>query len=448
MKPWVGHIFSGKVPIAPLVVFRIVFGGMMAISTIRFMLKGWVAELYIQPTVFFPFYGFEWVKPLSGIGMYLVFGLVLVTSLMVMVGWRYRLAAALFFLSFTYIELIDKTNYLNHYYFVSLVSFLMIFMPTGRHFSVDAWLKPSSAKQYIPAWSVNLLKFQLAVVYVFAGIAKLNGDWLLQAMPLKIWLPAKSHLPLIGPLLGKEWVAYAMSWGGAAYDLFIVFFLLNSRTRPVAYFFVIFFHALTALLFPAIGMFPFIMILSTLIFFPPAFHENLLNKISRIFRIKWPSEGSERQDNYRLAPVYKWLMVTFVCWQLLMPWRYLLYPAPLFWREEGYRFSWRVMLMEKAGYVSFHVNDPATGRMGQIANHDYLTPQQEKMVATQPDMILQFAHFLAGELKNQGLTDPEIRAESWVTLNGRRSRPFVDPTINLVNQQESFLPKTWILPAE
>ena len=70
------------------------------------------------------------------------------------------------------------------------------------------------------------------------------------------------------------------------------------------------------------------------------------------------------------------------------------------------------------------------------------------MVATQPDMILQFAHFLAVELKNQGLTDPEIRAESWVTLNGRRSRPFVDPTVNLVHQQESFLPKTWILPAE
>lgn len=420
----------------------------MAISTVRFMLKGWVSELYIQPRVFFPFYGFEWVKPLSGIGMYLVFGLVLVTALMVMVGWRYRLAAALFFLSFTYVELIDKTNYLNHYYFVSLVSFLMIFMPAAQHFSVDAWQNPSSAKKYIPAWPVNLLKFQLAMVYVFAGIAKLNGDWLLRAMPLKIWLPAKSHLPVIGPLLNQEWVAYAMSWGGAAYDLFIVFFLLSSRTRPMAYFFVIFFHGLTALLFPAIGMFPFIMILSTLIFFPPSFHEKVLGKVSSLFSIKWPAGETERQHGYRLAPVYKWLMVTYVCWQLLMPWRYLLYPAPLFWREEGYRFSWRVMLMEKAGYVTFHINDPATGRKGQIANHEYLTPQQEKMVATQPDMILQFAHYLADELKSKGLTDPEIRAESWVTLNGHRSRPFTDTAVDLTKEKASLRPKTWILPFE
>src|SRR5690606_489100 len=108
----------------PLAVFRVIFGFMMAVSTTRFMLKGWVRELYIEPKFFFTFYGFEWVKPLPGWGMYLLFGLVLLSALMIMAGWRYRLAAVTFFLAFTYIELIDKTNYLNHYYFISLVSFL------------------------------------------------------------------------------------------------------------------------------------------------------------------------------------------------------------------------------------------------------------------------------------------------------------------------------------
>lgn len=442
MKSLIDDITVRPVSIAPLVVFRIIFGGMMAVSTVRFMLRGWVSELYIEPRVFFPFYGFEWVKPLPGNGMYVVFTLILLSALLVMVGLFYRWAAAAFFVLFTYVELIDKTNYLNHYYFVSLVAFLMILLPADRYFSADSRLWPAKKTSIIPAWPITLLQFQLAVVYVYAGIAKLNSEWLLEAMPLRIWLPAKAHLPVVGPLLEQEWVAYAMSWGGAFYDLFIVFFLMWSVARPYAYFFVVFFHLVTAWLFPAIGMFPYIMILATLIFFPAAFHEKILARF-----------GAENPSAKGTQPVAMWgpakvLLGAYVVWQLVMPWRYLLYPSPLFWREEGYRFSWRVMLMEKAGYVTFHVSDPATGRQGQIANHEYLTPQQEKMVATQPDMILQFAHYLAEDLKQQGLQQPEVRAEAWVTLNGRRSRPFTDATVDLAKERPSLQPKTWILPFE
>lgn len=444
MKQRVDNLLNRPLSIAPLVVFRLIFGLMMALSTLRFMLKGWVSELYIEPKFFFPFYGFEWVKPLPGQAMYVVFALVLLFSLMIMLGWYYRVSTALFFILFTYVELIDKTNYLNHYYFITLVSFLMIFMPAHRRFSIDAWRRPAIRSHTAPAWTINLLKFQLGVVYMFAGIAKLNSDWLLHALPLKIWLPAKSHLPLIGTLLEYEWVAYVLSWGGAFYDLFIVFFLLNSRTRPIAYIFVVMFHVLTAILFPGIGMFPFIMILSTLIFFSASFHKKIIHFLSGILRLK--EQASPQPDIAKLPGVGKAFLALYVTWQLLMPWRYLLYPGPLFWTEEGYRFSWRVMLMEKAGYVSFHVKDPETGRSGQVAAYEYLTPQQEKMMATQPDMILQFAHFLRDELKKQGLVNPQVRAESWVSLNGARSRLYTDTAIDLTKEKESFLAKTWILP--
>lgn len=444
MKQRVDNLLNRPLSIAPLVVFRLIFGLMMALSTLRFMLKGWVSELYIEPKFFFPFYGFEWVKPLPGQAMYVVFALVLLFSLMIMLGWYYRVSTALFFILFTYVELIDKTNYLNHYYFITLVSFLMIFMPAHRRFSIDAWRRPAFRSHTAPAWTINLLKFQLGVVYMFAGIAKLNSDWLLHALPLKIWLPAKSHLPLIGTLLEYEWVAYVLSWGGAFYDLFIVFFLLNSRTRPIAYIFVVMFHVLTAILFPGIGMFPFIMILSTLIFFSASFHKKIIHFLSGILRLK--EQASPQPDIAKLPGVGKAFLALYVTWQLLMPWRYLLYPGPLFWTEEGYRFSWRVMLMEKAGYVSFHVKDPETGRSGQVAAYEYLTPQQEKMMATQPDMILQFAHFLRDELKKQGLVNPQVRAESWVSLNGARSRLYTDTAIDLTKEKESFLAKTWILP--
>ncbi|WP_339814882.1 HTTM domain-containing protein [uncultured Imperialibacter sp.] len=440
-------IFSGHESIAPLVIFRMLFGILMALSTIRFAAKGWISELYIEPRYFFTFYGFEWVKPLPGIGMYFVFALIFISAVTIALGWRYRLSAIVFFLSFTYVELIDKTNYLNHYYAISLVSFLLIFMPAHRRFSIDSHRNPKLFSGQTPSWAPFLLKFQLGVVYFFAGVAKLNADWLLEAQPLKIWLPAKSNLPLIGSILEEPWAAYLLSWGGALYDLLIVFFLLWAKSRPIAYGFVVVFHVLTYLLFPGIGMFPFIMVGLTLIYFSADFHEKVLGKLEDLFSIQPPVQqpGSSSQA---LTGVWRMAVVLFVSWQLLMPMRYVLYPGPLFWREEGYRFSWRVMLMEKAGTVTFHVHDQASGRKGQVAAYEYLTPQQEKMMATQPDMILQFAHFLAEELKRKGLVDPEIRAESAVSLNGRRSRPLIDPTVNLVRQQESFSPKTWILPAE
>jgi hypothetical protein len=159
--------FHSETSIAPLVVFRIIFGLMMFVSTLRFLLKGWVDLLFIQPTNFFHYYGFEWVKPLGEIGMYTVFGLLLISALFIALGLFYRWATILYFLLFTYVELIDITNYLNHYYFISLVAFLLCLLPAHRSLSVDVWRKPSLELSKIPNWILGLLKFQLGIVYFF-----------------------------------------------------------------------------------------------------------------------------------------------------------------------------------------------------------------------------------------------------------------------------------------
>jgi hypothetical protein len=133
--------------------------------------------------------------------------------------------------------------------------------------------------------------------------------------------------------------------------------------------------------------------------------------------------------------------------QLLLPLRSHLYPGDLFWTEEGYRFSWRVMLMEKAGYAIFHVKDPVSDREWEVQNWRYLTKNQEKMMATQPDMILQFAHYLEQVYQKQGYQDLEIRAECYVTLNGKRSRLLVDPDLDLTQVKDGFDHKDWVLPS-
>lgn len=426
----------------------------MLISIARFWHNGWIYDFYISPEVHFPYYGFEWVRPLGAVGMYAIFGVMVLSAAGIMIGFFYRLSAILFFLTFTYVELIDKTYYLNHYYFVSIVGLLLCLVPANRSFSLDSMRKPSFRLSRVPAWTVNIFRLQLAIVYVYAGIAKLNPEWLLDAMPLRIWLPAQNHLPLVGGVLSETWAAYALSWMGALYDLSVVFFLMNRRTRPWAYGAVILFHMITWLLFP-IGMFPFIMILSTLIFFSESFHLRVihflrtqLDRLPLLRRETNPPEVVARAGSMQTPGLLSFAVALFMVIQILLPWRFVLYPGNLFWTEEGYRFSWRVMLIEKAGYVVYHVRDPDTGREGDVMPGDYLTPVQEKMLATQPDMILQFAHFLEEKFRSQGIRDPVVRAEAYVTLNGRGTTKFIDDNVDLTKKSDDFRHKDWIVSFE
>ena len=434
---------------APLAVFRIFFGLMMLLSILRFWAYGWIEKLYLEPAFHFSYFGFEWVKPL-GVWTYLLFALCGLAALLVALGYKYRLSMLVFFLSFTYIELMDKTTYLNHYYFISILSFLMLFLPAGAYYSVDAWKDASKRYQYVPRWTVDSLKLLLGIVYVYAGLAKLNSDWLLHAMPLKIWLPSKFDIPLLGSLMGREWVHYAFSWIGAAYDLCIPFLLLYKPTRWFAFALVVVFHALTRILFP-IGMFPYIMIVGTLIFFEPSVHQRILGFFSRLLRLDAAvfDNGSILRGSGIFAQRLKLgILAIFFAVQLLFPWRYLLYPGELFWTEEGYRFSWRVMLMEKAGYAQFRIVEGTTGRWFYVDNTDFLTPFQEKQMSFQPDFILEYAHYLRDHFENQGHQAVEVYVDCSVALNGRVSKPYIDPEVDLGKERESFRHKTWILPFE
>jgi hypothetical protein len=438
--------FQKNTQAAPLAVFRVLFGFMMFLGIIRFWANGWIEKLYIQPKFFFSYYGFEWVKPI-GDYTYIIFAICGIAALFVALGYKYRIAIIVFFLSFTYIELMDKTTYLNHYYFISCVAFLMIFLPANVYFSVDAYKNPRMAFQMVPKWTVDSIKLMLGIVYFYAGLAKLNSDWLFNAMPLKIWLPSKYDLPFLGDLMQQPWVHYTFSWSGALYDLAIPFLLLYRRTRWFAFALVVTFHVMTRVLFP-IGMFPYIMIVSTLIFFDTGFHRKVIRFISKVLRIdysKMVALSQTRKYRFKRNIALPILAVFFVI-QLLFPWRYLAYPNELFWTEEGYRFSWRVMLMEKAGYAQFKIKNTETGEQFLVDNTDFLTPFQEKQMSTQPDFILEYAHFLGEHFETQGHENVAVYAESYVALNGRLSQPYVDPNVDLMKQRESFRRKNWILP--
>jgi vitamin K-dependent gamma-carboxylase len=416
------------VQIDSLAAFRIMFGLLMSAAMLRFVAKGWVRELYTLPRFHFTYRGFEWVHPWPEPFMYAHFILLALLGLGIAAGFFYRICIILFFLGFTYIELLDQTAYLNHYYLISLLSGLLIFLPANRAWSFDVWRKPRIRLCAVSAWCVNILCFQVAVVYIFAGLAKFNGDWLLRAQPLRIWLAARSDLPLIGQWLEQPWVAYAASWFGALFDTTIVSFLLSRRTRKPAFIVLIVFHVATWLLFN-IGMFPWIMIVAATVLLPPNWPRRVFRKI-----LISANSSDSLGHSFTLKKPHPALLLalgTYAMVQLALPLRPYFCSQPAAWSCSGFNCAWQVMIAEKTGYVEFFAVDPSTGERRKLSLKNYMTPRQEMMMAQDPYLIRDMARYFAAELRASGATSFEIRADAFAALNGRPSQRLIDPSSNL-----------------
>ena len=453
MRAWLAR------PVDPLslVVFRFAFGFVLLFGAVRFVANGWVESQLIAPDFHFTYPFFSWVRPLPDHVLYGVFAAQIACAALIAAGWHYRFACVCFFVAFTYVELIDQATYLNHYYFVSLVALLLALLPLHRWGSIDARRSREKAEPFAPRWVPFALQLQIAVVYFFAGLAKLNPDWLFRAQPLRVWLSARSGFPLLGPLFDQEWTAFAMSRGGAVFDLAVPFLLFHRRSRPLAYLGVIGFHFMTGALFP-IGIFPWVMIAATLVFFDGDDLRGLGRVVGRVAGRVGRTPSSPRAPTSLPSPASRSLaglglpgrslrfaLVGFLAIQIVLPLRHLAYPGPVLWTEEGFRFSWRVMLAEKTGTLYYSVTDPSTGRSWEAFPGAPLTPLQTKQMAFQPDMILAYAHHLRDRLAAEGVADPQIRAFAHVSLNGRPSELLVDPEVDLARVERSLSPRRWVL---
>src|SRR4051812_38530283 len=166
------------VDIASLVFFRMAFGSLMVWEVWRYFSHHRIERLWLNPDFLFTYYSFSVGHPCPGNWLYLHFGALLVAAFFVAIGFLYRASVIFFCLGWTYTFLLDEQQWVNHIYLISLFSFLLIFVPAHRALSVDAWLRPKLRGQTAPAWNLWILRFQMAVVYFFAGIAKLSPDWI------------------------------------------------------------------------------------------------------------------------------------------------------------------------------------------------------------------------------------------------------------------------------
>jgi len=421
---------------ASLAAFRIAFGVILVWQALSYFRHDLIGQLWIQPPLHFTYFGFDWVRPWPGVGMYVhVAGLAL-CGLLVSLGLGYRVNAALACIGLTYLFLLEQALYLNHIYLICVVGFLMVFVPAHGLWSLDAWRRPGLRSQTAPRWALAILRFQIGLVYVYAGLAKLNGDWL-AGEPVRTWLIERSEGTSLAPLLTAEPVVYLVAYGGLLFDLTVVPLLAWRRTRPAAFAAAVLFHLANAWLFP-LGVFPWFMLAATTLLLAPDWPRRFLR-------------GTKAAQPAPLAPRSRMLLPLigiFAAIQLLVPLRHHLYPGDVAWTEEGHRFAWRMRVKDKVGAARFLVRLAGGTSEFAVDSRQELTPWQEGAMVNRPDMILQFAQHLADRIGGELGQPVEVRVESAVSLNGGPYRALIDPEVDLAAERRTLWPAGWILPRD
>ena len=146
----------------------------------------------------------------------------------------------------------------------------------------------------------------------------------------------------------------------------------------------------------------------------------------------------------RLAVVVA-LVVAVV--QIGVPLRHLAIAGDVRWSEEGYRWSWRVLVTERSGVATFRVTDPETGRVDLVFPTDDLAAHQATYVSSRPEALRQYAHHLADRWEHDHGRRPEVRVDAWVSVNGSERARIVDPTVDLASESSSVSRPPWVRPA-
>jgi hypothetical protein len=332
---------------------------------------------------------------------------------------------------------------MNHFYLVGLLAFLLALMPANGALSIDAWMRPGIRSHTIPAWTIWMLRAQIGIAYFYAGVTKLNPDWLSGAVlrtAIESWAIPQSFVNVVG----TERIVTAMSYSGAVLDLTIFPGLLWKRTR---WFYVIgagAFHLLNAQLF-TIDIFPLLAFFLTLAFFDPSWPRTLVRRLGIGAPLRAEKQAPPRSG------IPRWLLYSLAVYlviQVIVPLRHFAYPGDHNWTEQGHLFSWHLMSRVKHGKVVFMVTDPATEQNWRIDPDEYLAPRQVRWMATDPYLILQFAHFIGERFAAQGFGDVEVRAFSKASLNGRPIQYLVNPETDLTQIKPWQALGDWFMPLE
>ena len=428
-------IFFKAIDNSPLIVFRIFFGFLVACESFGAILTGWVKRVLIDPQVTFSFIGFEWLKPLPGFGMYFYFIAMGVFGLAIMLGYRYRIAIISYTILWAGVYFMQKTAYNNHYYLLLLISFLMIFLPSNSYASLDVRQNRIKEENTMPYWISLLFIIQVAIVYVFASIAKFYPDWLDGTFTRNL-LADSTNVIALKKLFLQKWFYLFIAYMGIIFDLLIVPLLLFKKTRMLALLASLTFHLFNAI-FLEIGIFPFFALTFVLFFYEP-------ETIRSVFlRKKTSIETENGHSNYYGKKIVYFLIIPYLIIQLLLPLRHHFIEGDVLWTEEGHRLSWRMMLRERNGFIHIRIKDLKTGEESLYDYRKNLTDKQIQNLATKPDFIWQYCQYITKEFKGK---DIAIFINCKNSINRKEYKTLIDPKFDMAKAKwDYFRHNEWLL---
>ena len=423
-----------------LVVFRALFGFLIAVEAFGAIYTGWIRRTLIEPDFTFNFIGFEFLQPLPGDGMLWYYAVMGVFGIFVMLGFKYRLSIIMYGIMWSAVYLMQKSSYNNHYYLLMLLCFIMSFLPAHRWFSLDTRINPGISRISMPRWVWIVIVLQLWIVYTYASVAKFYPAWLDGSFPALL-MSSKSDYWLVGEFLQQGWIRYAIAYFGLLFDLLIIPLLLWKRTRVPIFLAAIFFHLFNSFIFH-IGIFPYMSLAFCIFFFPT-------EKVNKFFL---RNKKTHYDKGEIIIPSYRnFLIVAMSVWfiiQVGLPLRHWFFQDDVLWTEEGHRLSWRMMLRGKSGRVVFKVVEKGTSDTIIVDKKKYLSRKQLRAITSKPDLIWQFAQRLEKNYAREG-KQVEVYVEGKVSVNGGPYKPLIDPKVDLAAEKwQHFKHHDWILPSE
>lgn len=394
------------------------------------------------PEILFSYPYFEFVQPLPVDLLRGIQWLMLLSAVLMTAGLFTRWASGFFFISFSYFTLIDKTLFNNHLYLFMLLALLFAFVDSERCYSLRNRFRAKPVPPYVESWQIYVFRFMVFLVYFYGGVMKLDREWLSGNI-------AESALIAKGvgdmPLLNAFF-----TYGGVGYDLLIGFLLLYKPTRAVAVVFVLFFNLTNHFyLFDDIGIFPFTMIACTVVFFDPERTAHFMNRLTGAPAVRKKDRPKPAAATWDWRK--KWIATGlgfFLAFQLLFPFRYLLFTDNPEWSGIAERFSWRMKMQTRAvDRFEMTIQDLPNGQPQPVTHEAFLSFNQLKHLTNDPYNIIQLSQYLAEEAKRRGMKNPTVRADVRVRYNRRPPQPMIVTEAPLEQQTiDPFAPQNWLVP--
>ncbi|RFN59482.1 HTTM domain-containing protein [Marixanthomonas ophiurae] len=422
-----------------LVLWRVVFGALIAIEGFGAIASGWVRRTLVEPKFTFNFIGFEFLQPLPGDLMYWYFALMGTFGVLVMLGYKYRFGMFCYALMWSCVYLMQKSSYNNHYYLMMLLCWLMVFLPANRWFSIDARQSSELKSPSMPRWVLLVLILQVWIVYTYGSIAKWYPGWFDASVPA-LFMKSKSDYWLVGGLLQENWVHWCIAYVGILFDLLIVPLLLWKRTRLAAFIVSIFFHLFNSIIFQ-IGIFPYMSMAFAFFFFSSEILQKRFLPKKKLY-----TKGEIIVPNYK--PALLTIFSVYFIIQIGLPLRHWFFKDDVLWTEEGHRLSWRMMLRSKAGSLTVWIKEKGDTEKKRYNYNLLLSKKQQRAVKSKPDMLWQLAQRIKQIEEKNGKKDVEVYMDSYIRVNTGIYNQLTNPEIDLAAQPwQHFKHTDWILPS-